>query len=267
MNVTVQIDWTSETSFRINGLEFVCDLETLQRQTNLDQVVILKNSTMLRTYLDFLAPHAIGNLLELGIDQGGSLLFFGMATDAKKVVAVDHRPDTLPKDTPTKDKPFCRNPAISTIIETRGLTNRARPYFGFEQDDRRALEAIISAEFGDAPLDLVIDDASHHLEKTRRSFEILFPRLRQGGLYIIEDWQWSHLDLPEYQNGAKFGDKPALTNLIFELLVAYGSHSDLFWNITVREWFVALQKGSHRADTNFRLDSLMRMRGKSLSLI
>ena len=167
----------------------------------------------------------------------------------------------------TKSKPFCRNPAISTIIEARGLTKRVRPYFGFEQDDRRALEVIISAEFGDTPLDLVIDDASHQHEETLRSFEILFPRLRQGGLYVIEDWQWSHLELAEYQNGIKFGDKPALTNFIFELLVAYGSNNDLFWNITIRDWFVAVQKGSRPTDNNFRLDSLMRMRGKSLSPI
>ncbi len=39
-------------------------------------------------------------------------------------------------------------------------------------------------------LDLVIDDASHMYEQTKRSFEILFPLLRPGGLYIIEDWSW-----------------------------------------------------------------------------
>jgi hypothetical protein len=46
----------------------------------------------------------------------------------------------------------------------------------------RQLEAIISTEFRYAPLDLVIDDASHQYEEARRSFEILFPRSRQCGL-------------------------------------------------------------------------------------
>jgi cephalosporin hydroxylase len=239
----------------------------MQRQTTADQVIVLKNSTMLRTYLEFFAHHAIDNVLELGIHQGGSLLFFGMATDVKKIVGVDHRPVTPPPDTSTKDSTFCRNPAIDAIIESRGLTNRVRPYFGCEQDDRRALEAIVLTEFADKPLDLIIDDASHQLEETRRSFDILFPRLRTGGFYIIEDWQWAHLESAEYQKGTKFGDKPALTNFIFELLVAYGGHYDLFSNITVRDWFVALQKGSYPADSTFELRSLLRMRGKSLGSI
>ena len=38
------------------------------------------------------------------------------------------------------------------------------------------------------PLDLVIDDASHLYGPTMASFEVLFPRLRPGGLYVIEDW-------------------------------------------------------------------------------
>jgi hypothetical protein len=28
--------------------------------------------------------------------------------------------------------------------------------------------------------------------------------LRQGGLYIIEDWQWAHLANSEYQDGTKW---------------------------------------------------------------
>src|SRR4029077_11377083 len=37
-------------------------------------------------------------------------------------------------------------------------------------------------------IDVVIDDASHLYGPTRRSFEILFPLLKPGGAYIIEDW-------------------------------------------------------------------------------
>lgn len=35
--------------------------------------------------------------------------------------------------------------------------------------------------------DVIIDDASHHNPETIRSFEMLFPKLKSGGLYFVED--------------------------------------------------------------------------------
>ena len=36
-------------------------------------------------------------------------------------------------------------------------------------------------------VDIIIDDASHLNDHTIRTFEILFPRLKDGGIYVIED--------------------------------------------------------------------------------
>lgn len=59
-----------------------------------------------------------------------------------------------------------------------------------DQSDRDALTAI-AREHG--PFDIVIDDGSHVNEHVRISFHTLFPHLRQGGLYVIEDLQTSYL--------------------------------------------------------------------------
>jgi predicted O-methyltransferase YrrM len=246
------VDWRSETSFVVDGLEFSGDLETYREETTPERVVILKTGGLLRQYLDMLAPHDTGNILELGIWQGGSPLFYGKATDAKKVVAIDLR---------------AKNPALDEIIETHGLGDRVKLHFNTSQDDREAVESIIETDFDGQPIDLVIDDASHLYEPTKRSFEIIFPKLRQGGLYIIEDWQWAHLANSEYQDGTKWGDQPALSNFIFELLMAYGSEGSLFWNIVVRDWFIAIQKGSYQAGGDFKINDLIRMRGRSMWLI
>jgi predicted O-methyltransferase YrrM len=252
MQLTKPVDWISETRFVVDGLEFVGDLQSYAERTTRDRVVILKYSSLMKQYMDFLAGHRIENMFELGIWQGGSPLFYAMATDAKKVVALDLAP---------------KNPALDEIVAQHGLGDKLKMHFEISQDNHWAVQQLMDAEFGDQKLDLVIDDASHLYWPSRTSFEIIFPRLREGGLYIIEDWQWAHIDDPQYQNGTTFGDQPALTNFIFELLMAYGSHPDLFWNIVVRDWFVAVQKGSKPLPPDFTLQSVIRARGKSLTLI
>ena len=87
--------------------------------------MILKTGGLLRQYLDMLAPHDTGNILELGIWQGGSPLFYGKATDAKKVVAINLR---------------SKNPALDEIIETHGLGDPVKLHFNTSQDDREAVE-------------------------------------------------------------------------------------------------------------------------------
>ncbi|MBI5263392.1 MAG: class I SAM-dependent methyltransferase [Bradyrhizobium sp.] len=66
------------------------------------------------------------------------------------------------------------------------------------QDDRRFLEGVIN-EFG-AP-DVVLDDGSHIGRHQRASFEILFPHLKSGGLYIIEDVHTAYW--PDWEGGYK----------------------------------------------------------------
>ena len=253
MQLSKPVDWISETKFVVDGLEFGSDLGSYREVTTPDRVIILKDSRLLRQYLDFFAPHSTHNIFELGIWQGGSPLFYGLATDARKVVALD-----IANPGP---------PALDAIIRRHGIGDKVKLHFATSQDDTDAVTTIIDKEFGGEPIDLVIDDASHQYGYTRRSFEIVFPRLRPGGFYIIEDWQWAHIDSPIYQEGVHFGGEPALSNLIFELLIAYGGHADLFQNMIVRSWFVALQKAWRPVPTGFRLDDLLRMRGKSLALI
>jgi demethylmacrocin O-methyltransferase len=65
---------------------------------------------------------------------------------------------------------------------------RIRTYKG-SQADAEFLRAVI-AETG-AP-DIIIDDGSHRNEHVIASFEVLFPLLREGGIYVVEDMQTSY---------------------------------------------------------------------------
>jgi hypothetical protein len=94
-------------------------------------------------------------------------------------------------------------------------------HFSTSQSDRKILEHIVLNELADE-LDLVVDDASHTYEETKASFEILFPLLRPGGIYLIEDWSWAHH--PNYQApDAPFSKGHALSNLLFEHIMLIGS--------------------------------------------
>ena len=58
--------------------------------------------------------------------------------------------------------------------------------------------------------------------KRRSPFEILFPLLQPGGIYLIEDWSWAHH--PDYQSvGAPLLECLALSNLLFEQIMLMSS--------------------------------------------
>lgn len=76
------------------------------------------------------------------------------------------------------------NPGLSEVPE------RCELIVG-DQADSELLTALADRA-GD--FDVIVDDASHHGTLTRRSFEILWPRVKPAGWYFIEDVNTSYLD-------------------------------------------------------------------------
>lgn len=74
------------------------------------------------------------------------------------------------------------------------------------QDDPAFLRALI-ADIGRP--DIVIDDGSHMNPHIITSFETLFPLLRDGGVYVIEDMQTAYL--PRYDGDFRNLDNPAIS--------------------------------------------------------
>ena len=62
------------------------------------------------------------------------------------------------------------------------------------QADPAALDEWISQVTD--PIDLIIDDGSHIMEHLKTSFFHLFPKLRSGGIYVLEDLGTCYM--PEY---------------------------------------------------------------------
>lgn len=66
--------------------------------------------------------------------------------------------------------------------------NRLRIYTG-DQTDAAFLQKVSKSE---GPFDIIIDDGSHVQSHIITSFEALFPLMRSGGIYVIEDTQTSY---------------------------------------------------------------------------
>src|SRR5699024_9360323 len=106
-----------------------------------------------------------------------------------------------------------------------------------------------------------VDDASHLVEPTRRSFEVLFPLLRPGGRYVIEDWSWAHVGY-----GSHLPDEEPLSRLVFELTIALPSREGLIDSIEVdRDWAVVTRGPAPIEDAaSFDLRALLSPRGAAL---
>src|SRR5260370_41255052 len=97
----------------------------------------------------------VKNMLELGLWDGGSSAFWFELVQPNKYVGLDRAE--------REDSAYFREYAAS-----RGIAARIKTSWGTDQTDSEKLRSLVTEELG-GRLNLVIDDASHHYEPTRRS--------------------------------------------------------------------------------------------------
>jgi cephalosporin hydroxylase len=194
-----------EGEFSLGGENFVIDMSQKERRpSDAKAFTILKNEPYLRFYELLASSFSPRSILELGIFQGGSYVFLDKLFKPRRMSGVDISP----------------NPVVSLLRYVAGMENRF-VHFSTSQCNREILERIVRDELANE-LDLVVDDASHTYEQTKASFEFLFPLVRPGGIYVVEDWSWAHT--PGYQpSDAPRADCKALSNLLFEQIMLMGS--------------------------------------------
>lgn len=240
-----KIRWLNEREFVLGDIRFYCALDDYSLKTDAERFILLKNREVLKNYATVFADAVPQNMLEFGIFQGGSPALFSSWFEVSKFVGVDLCSPVAAFDD------FCR---------TNSAGRNIRSYYGVSQTDRQRIEAIVQAEFGDTPLDVIIDDASHTYRYTKRTFEIAFPLLRPGGIYVIEDWGWAH-----WPNSQFFMGETALSMLIMELLMLCASRSDLISEVRVFPSFAFIRKSpAAKPIADFALDSLYQKRGIEL---
>jgi predicted O-methyltransferase YrrM len=239
--------WTGEQGFTVEGVTYrsVPYLPT-ERSAAHDDLVILKDRAQVAFYEELVERTRPRTIVEVGIYSGGSTALLAQLAEPDVLVAVDLRPDCEP---------------LERFIATHDLGARVRPHYGVDQTDGPRLDAILAAELGDAPVDLVIDDASHLDGHTRATFNRLFPHLRPGGLFVIEDWAWAHHHQPHPDPGYQ-GVTP-MSALVCELVLACASRPKVVGEVRVDKYGAVVERGvaalrSDRFDISSRFDPVGR---------
>jgi hypothetical protein len=236
------IEWLSDTEFRVGDVKFLCALDDYTLRTDAERVVILKNRPSLDDYYTVFSGSLPRTMLEFGIFQGGSPALFSLWFEVDKFVGIDLSPPVEGFDA------FCARQPVGKKI---------RSYYGVSQTDKNRVDQIVRDEYGDTPLDVIVDDASHLYELTRRTFEITFPHLRPGGTYVIEDWGWAHWPGSRFLMG-----ETALSVLVMELIMLCASRGDLISEVRVFPAFVFIRKSPDAPTmTDMNLSSLYNKRG------
>lgn len=163
------------------------------------------------------------NVVEIGMWDGGSAVFWNEILKPNKLVGID----------------IIENGGNEYFQKYLKTTEKLKPYWATDQANGKRLREIIKENFDKEPLDIVFDDGSHMYAQTLASFNAIFPFVKNGGIYIIEDWAWSHWksqenDLPE-------GTEP--TRLVQEIVQAT-ANVGLIESVTVFEGFIVVKRGT-----------------------
>lgn len=105
------------------------------------------------------------NLLEIGVQRGGSLMTWRDYLPGTKIYGIDNN------------------------VKQARISGEGIKIFEGDQTDKEFLLKVMGEI--DTKLGMIIDDGGHKPNQQIRSFEVLFPFLRNGGIYVIEDIQTS----------------------------------------------------------------------------
>jgi predicted O-methyltransferase YrrM len=197
------------------------------------QFLIAKSNDMVELYRRLVYDQRPRSIVELGIFRGGSTAFLALTARPEKLIAFEYETE--------------RVAALDELIDRFDLSGRVSLMYGIDQAERARITDAVARELEGKPLDLVIDDASHQLAKTRASFDTLFPLLRSGGHYVIEDWAWAHA-IPDLYDGT------SISPLVVEASVACArSRGGLVSSVDVRWGAAVITRGEAPLDPSFRL--------------
>jgi hypothetical protein len=140
------------------------DLEKIARETKTDKW----QHEYTNHYSLWFEPirHEKLKILEIGVYQGSSIRMWEKYFPNSKIYGVDNGR-------------ICPHHVMDSLKSDRVITDYV------DQSNRESLQKFIDKHGGE--FDIIIDDGFHYQEHQQVSWGFLFPYLKEGGLYVIED--------------------------------------------------------------------------------
>lgn len=226
------VEWVDDMTVQCRGIQLQLTRGFHVPKSTDDVITLFKDPQFLRGYIDSLDGFSVNNMVEVGIWDGGSAVFFWNLLKPKKLCCIEL------KDSAEK---------LTSYIDREELSDSFRVFFEVDQADKQRINEIMGAEYAGDPLDLIVDDASHLYAPSRATFEVLFPLLRPGGLYFLEDWK-ANLIFPRL-GGGESDDSPPLHQLVHELLDLSMHKPGVISSINCFHNFVILERGKGNVDS------------------
>ncbi|MFO7551192.1 MAG: class I SAM-dependent methyltransferase [Haliea sp.] len=227
------IEWINDTTIRCRGIQLQLTRGFHVRESTDKIITLFKDPKFVRGYIDSLDGFSVENMVEVGIWDGGSAIFFWNLLKPKKLCCIELKASA---------------PTLTAYIDQEQAADSFRVFFEVDQADKQRISEIMQSEYSKDPLDLVVDDASHLYAPSRATFEALFPLLRPGGLYFLEDWK-ANLIFPRL-GGGETDDYPPLHQLVHELLDLSMHQPGVISSVNCFHNFVILERGHDEIDAS-----------------
>lgn len=229
----------------VDGVTF--ELRPLVRNaTNPGWVCLRKTPRFVQRYRALAPELQACRMVEVGVDQGGGTSFFLKLFKPQRLLAIELSSEPVPK--------------LMNFLAEHDKENCVNVCWGVDQADTVEVPRLVDDMFGGETLDIVVDDASHLLNPTTTTFELLFPRLRRGGLYVIEDWSSEHLmdariaaEIASFPERFQAQKQTSVANadyempmsfLICQLLIASAHNAEWITDIRVGKGICEIRRGA-----------------------
>jgi len=231
----------------VDGHDF--ELSTHEGTRGTDGPITLKKTAwMIERYRLLAEEFRGGRIVELGLWDGGSTAF--LASAFAPSVLLGFELETVPLT------------ALDRFLEGSPHAPNVHVTLGADQTDVELLRRTID-EHVDGLLDFVVDDASHLLGPTEISFDCLFPLVRPGGMFVIEDWSHEHQMAYMIRQALDAGDitvedmgdispdsipSDPLSRLVIDCLIATSHDDGVIADVWVRQGWAEIRRGDAPLD-------------------